>query len=118
MGIFGKLFSKSALNPEDEFITTINDEFVKVEPPSGETCQIKWHDIKQIKLINTDEGPLTEDIWLILSGSNSTVAIPHGARGFNQVFDIISKYDGFDFDAFTNSMTSTENAEFILWTKK
>lgn len=116
--MFSQLFSKSGLNPEDEFITTLTDEFIKVEPPFGKTCEIRWKDLIQIKLINTDEGPFIQDIWLILSGASDTVAIPHGIKDFDLIFEIISKYEGFDFDAFTQSMTSTENAEYILWTKK
>ena len=38
MGFFDKIFEKSkSKNPEDDFIITITDEFVKVEHPQRKT---------------------------------------------------------------------------------
>ena len=103
--------------PEDYFIITVTDEFVKVEHPERETETLFWNDLEAVLLINTDSGPWLPDIWLMLAGNDSGCMIPHGTKGFEQVYDIVSKYKGFDFENVTRSMTSTDNAEFILWTK-
>jgi len=44
--------------------------------------------------------------------------IPQGAKGFDNVYDAVSKYNGFNFENFIKSMSCTDNAEFDLWTKK
>jgi hypothetical protein len=82
-----------------------------------EVCTINWQDIGEIKLINTNEGPRLPDIWLALIGEQSHCIVPHGARGFDEVFDIISRYTGFDMENFGKSMTCTHSAEFSLWKK-
>ena len=119
MNFFKNLFSSTKRKePEDYYETTITEEFVRVEHPKRETEQILWKDIEAIKLINTDAGPAAPDIWLALLGKNSGCLIPHGSVGFENVYVIISKYDNFDFENFTNSMRSTENEEFLLWKRK
>ena len=119
INIFKSLFSKPKVKqPEDYFETTITDEFVKVEHPERETEQILWKDINVIKLINTDAGPIAPDIWLALLGKKSGCLIPHGSDGFDNVYEIISKYDNFDFESVTNSMRCAKNEEFLLWERK
>jgi hypothetical protein len=116
MNFFKKIFNRSkAKQPEDYYETTITDEYVKVEHPKIATEQILWKNIEEIKLINTDAGPIAPDIWLALLGKESGCLIPHGSVGFDNVYEIISKYDNFDFESVTNSMRCTENKQFVLW---
>ncbi|MDR1191020.1 MAG: hypothetical protein LBK60_05050 [Verrucomicrobiales bacterium] len=79
--------------------------------------EILWKDIIEIRLVNTDEGPSYPDIWLALIGRESCCHIPQEATGFTQVYDIVSKYEGFDFENVTKSMCSTSNEQFLLWRK-
>lgn len=119
MGFFRNLFGKKSFqDPEDDFTLTITGDFVRVEHPNRKTEEIFWKDINEIKLINTDEGPLTIDIWLALIGDNSGCLIPHGTKGYEKVYDIVSKYEGFDFENVIKSMSSTNNEQFLLWKTK
>jgi hypothetical protein len=118
MGILDGIFIKSKpKNPEDDFKVTITDIFVRVEHPERKTEQVLWENIEQIKLINTDEGPWMPDVWLALLGKEDGCLIPQGAKGFEEVYDIVSKYDGFNFENAIKSMSCADNAEFQLWTK-
>lgn len=114
MNLFKKLFAPK-IQPEDYYKTIITDKSIRVEHPKRETEEILWQDIKEIKLINTDVGPAAPDIWLALLGDNSGCLIPHGSKGFDEVYEIISKYEHFDFENVTKSMTSTSNEPFSLW---
>lgn len=114
MNFFKKLFAPK-LQPENYYQTTITDTLIRVEHPKRETEKILWRDIKEIKLINTDAGPATPDIWLALLGENSGCLIPHGSKGFDKVYEIISKYENFNFENVTKSMASTSNEHFLLW---
>ncbi|MBF4505120.1 hypothetical protein IRZ83_00480 [Flavobacterium sp. JLP] len=119
MGILQKIFGKSKpKNPEDNFLVTITKEFIRVEHTERKTEEILWNDIKEIKLINTEDGPFLPDVWLALLGENSGCLIPHGTKGFEAVYDIISKYENFNFDNFISSMSCTDNKEFLLWKKE
>jgi hypothetical protein len=117
MGIFDLFKPRKRKNPEDDFVVTITDDYVKVEYPGWETTQISWEDILEIKLINTDAGPVMPDIWLVLIGENGKCIVPHGAKGFDEIYDIIAKYKGFNSENFGKSMTCTNNVEFLLWAR-
>lgn len=119
MSFFDRLFKKKKRkSPEDDFIITITDKFIKVEHPLRKTEQVLWENIKHIKVINTDEGPWLPDVWLALFGIKDGCLIPQGAKGFEEVYDTVSTYEGFNFENFIKSMSCTGNAEFDLWTKK
>lgn len=119
MGFFSKLLGKKiSRNPEDDFTVTITDSFVRVEHPNRKTEEIFWEDINEIKFINTDGGPFTIDIWLALIGNNSGCLIPQGTQGCKKVYDIVSKYDGFDFENVIKSMSSANNEQFLLWKRE
>ena len=118
MSFWQNLFKKRATkNPEDDFIVTTTDTLITVEHANGKVEQISWNSIEQIKLINTVSGPWLPDIWLVLLGENQRCLIPQGAKGYESVYDIVSKYDGFNFENVLESMQCTDNREFDLWTK-
>ena len=117
MKIFGKLFNKNKVQPEDYYKITVNDKSICVEHPKQPPETVNWEDIHTIKAINTDEGPWLPDIWLLLKGHHGQCLVPHGAKGFDGVYEIVSKYKDFDFESFTKSMACTENTEFMLWKK-
>lgn len=122
MGIWNKIFGSKRENTnkkqlEDYYVTEITDIYVKVTHPKRETEQIDWNKIEKIKLINTDEGPFLPDVWLILMGNGKGCSIPQGSEGWNKVYDIVSKYDGFNFENVIKSASCTDNETFELWEK-
>ena len=122
MGFWDKIFGsknekKIRKQPEDYYETEITDVYVKVTHPKRETEQIDWNEIEEIKLINTDEGPLLPDVWLILMGNGKGCSIPQGSDGWNRVYDKVSKYDGFNFENVIKSASCADNEIFELWNK-
>lgn len=122
MGFWNKIFGSKSENsnkkqPEDYYETEITDVYVKVTHPKRKTEQIDWNEIEEIKLINTDEGPFLPDVWLILMGNGKGCSIPQGSDGWNKVYDIVSKYDGFNFENVIKSVSCADNETFELWQK-
>lgn len=122
MGFWNKIFGSKSENtnkkqPEDYYETVITDVYVKVTHPKRKTEQIDWNEIEEIKLINTDEGPFLPDVWLILMGNGKGCSIPQGSDGWNKVYDIVSKYDGFNFENVIKSASCADNETFELWQK-
>jgi hypothetical protein len=111
------LLVKPKHQPEDDYKVIITDEFVKVEHPKWEFGSVQWHDLHTVLLINTDQGPSQPDVWLTLIDVHGKCMVPLGAKGYEQVYEIVSKYEGFDFENAVKSMSCTDNAEFVLWTK-
>jgi hypothetical protein len=117
MGLFSRLFEKTKVQPQEQYIITITDEAIKVNYPNQSVESILWTEINVIVLINTNAGPSQPDIWLALKGDNNCCTIPHDSDEFEKIYNIISKYEGFNFDNFIKSMSCADNAEFLLWTK-
>jgi len=117
MGLFSSLFKKAKIQPEGQCIITLTDEAIKVAYPNRPVEAIQWSEINTILLINTDAGPFQSDIFLTLKGDHNSCTIPHDSDGFEQIYAIVSKYDGFNLENFIKSMSCTDNAEFLLWTR-
>lgn len=105
-------------NPEDDYIATLTDEYLRVEHPSRKAEQIAWKDIGEIYIVTTDEGPFLPDVWLVLLGNGAGCSLPQGAPQYDAVYNLVSKYEGFDFEAVIRSALSTENARFLVWKRK
>jgi hypothetical protein len=115
MNLFKRLFKNKDLQPEDQYIVTITEDTVSVYHQKWSNETIRWKDIHTVMLINTDEGPWLPDVWLTLIGNDNKCMIPQGAKGFEKVYDTVSKYEGFNFENAIKSMSCTTNAEFLLW---
>ena len=116
--IFGfKRTNKRVKQPEDLYHTEITNSYVKVTHPERKDESINWNEIEEIPLINTDEGPFLPDVWLLLKGNGKGCRIPQGSEGWNQVYNIVSKYDGFNFENVISSASCTDNKVFNVWRK-
>jgi len=118
MKIWDIFKKKKRHQPEDDFKISITELSVKVTHPKAKNSEIEWDKIQAIWLSNTDQGPWLPDIWLVLAGHGQSCIIPQGARGFDEVLERVSKFEGFDNDAIGQSMRCTENVEFKLWRNK
>ena len=114
----GNLFESKKTFLEDYFNVIITEDYIQVEHLNKKTEQIYWKNINHIMLINTDEGPWLPDVWLAILGDVEGCVIPQGAKGYDEVYQIVSKYKGFDLENVIKSMQCTDNAEFELWSKK
>ncbi|GAA3582118.1 hypothetical protein [Snuella lapsa] len=119
MGLLDRLFKKKEVRkqPEDYYDISITDDYVMVEHPKRDIEKINWDEIQEISIVTTDEGPFLPDVWLMLMGNDKGCSMPQGAPKYDEVYDIVSKYDGFDFEEVIKAATSTDNAKFELWKK-
>lgn len=114
MGLFSKLLG-SKVQPEELYNVTITEVGVNVQHSKAEPSQISWDKLHTIILVNTDEGPALPDVWLKLIDDKGSCLIPQGNIGFEQVYEIVSQFEGFNFENFIKSISTASNAEFILW---
>ena len=118
MGLFN--FWKQKLNesrkqPEDFYDILITNELVSISHPRFGKEAILWKEIDQIKIITTNEGPFLPDLWIGLFGKMNKCRLPQGAKGYDEVYDIISMYENFNFENMIAAATSTDNNEFLVW---
>ncbi|OGC18746.1 hypothetical protein A2526_02315 [candidate division WOR-1 bacterium RIFOXYD2_FULL_36_8] len=117
LNFFKNLFKKNKLNYESEFVVEYNNQGIGVRHPKHDYEYIKWNDVNQIMVITTDQGPMLCDLWIVLSGDNTSCSIPQGATGFDKLFDAFKKFDNFRWKSFFDAMASTNNNKFICWEK-
>ena len=116
--VLTNMIEKKDKNNNNPFVVTITENFVRIEHPQRKTEMVHWDDLVEIWLINTDAGPAAPDIWMALVGSNSGCLIPTSdCDGYDQVYDIVSKYEGFNFQNVIKSMSCADNERFLLWRK-
>lgn len=80
---------------------------------------IRWHDLSEVGLVTTDEGPYSEDVfWMLLGPDQKTgCAVPQSADGADNLLVALQKLPGFDNEAVIKAMGSTSNARFVCWRK-
>lgn len=117
LNILRSMFKTTKHQPEDDYTTTITDSYVELAHPKWNGGKVLWSDLNTILLVNTDEGPWLPDVWLTLIGTDSACRIPQGSKGYEEIYAIVSKYEGFNFENVIKSMSCTDNAEFLLWCK-
>lgn len=100
---------------EELYEVELTSDFIRVTHPQENDQIINWNEITEIRIRTTDEGPLLPDVWLELIGANTYCKIPQGNKSFDDLFERVSKWDGFDFDKYIESMGSTDNAVFQVW---
>ncbi len=106
------------MNSEEMFTVIITDQGVACEHSKRKREYIAWNEIEEIVIITTDDGPWFPDVWLGLIGKSSGCIIPQGAKGYDSVYDRVSRWHGFDYDAVIDASTTTNNAKFACWKKK
>ena len=80
--------------------------------------EIALDEITQIDLVTTSEGPFSEDVFAVLRGKDKEITIPQNTENFESLFDVFKKFEGFNYEAFIEAMSSTENERFVCWQKK
>lgn len=48
--------------------------------------------------MNTDAGPVEPDVWLALLEKDNCCLIPHGSNCYEDIYNIISQNDKFNFE--------------------
>lgn len=115
MGFFNRFRNKNAdkkYQAEDYSVKT-SDQQVSVSLPSG-SKSVKWEEIKKINYHNTTDGPFYPDVFLQLCSDSETIEIPIDAQGYEEVYNIVSKYEGFDFKGTIIAMTTAGDTEEII----
>jgi hypothetical protein len=79
--------------------------------------QIRWDDVEEIRIITTDGGPFSEDVFFaLLDRENKGCLIPHDAAVRCKLLETLqSRFTGVDDAAIIRAMASTSNQSFLIW---
>ncbi len=105
----------ASLNTEEEYCVGITPVGVACEHPRRKREFVAWDEIDEIRLVTTDDGPLLPDLWLLLVGRQGGCSAPQGAVGYDELYDRVSQFPGFDFQSVIAASVCTDQAEFVCW---
>ncbi len=94
-----------------------NDTGLEVIHPNGDIESAKWDEIIKVSVITTSQGPIMDDVFLVIFKREKGCLVPSEAIGYNDVFEKVSKFDGFNFTKYIEAMSSSSDNEFVCWQK-
>ena len=115
--IFGKE-QKRQLAFEAQFSVSFDDKEIRLRIPDGRQFTVSWSELVGVAIQTTDEGPFQPDVFWVLGTKESSLRIPHGAKGDEKLLHRLQQLSGFDNKAFISAMGSADNNLFICWQKE
>jgi hypothetical protein len=97
---------------------SFDDSAITRTLPDGKTESVRWDDLQEVGIVTTDEGPMVEDVYWMLLGSNGGCAVPGGALGAKELLNRLQQLPGFNNEAVIEAMGSTSNGSFVCWKRQ
>lgn len=83
----------------------------------GKHETIQWSELREVAIITTDEGPFVDDVFWVLSGTDTGCLVPSEADGAKELLARLQKLPGFNNESVIKAMGSTGNGKFVCWRK-
>jgi hypothetical protein len=93
-----------------------DDEGVRQVGPDGEVAgTMRWDDLREVWIRTTDLGPFSDDVFIAPVGAGDECVIPSESQGVEGLLERLTELPGFDEEAYTEAIRSTDNARFCVW---
>jgi len=96
----------------------VDHDAVLVPDPQGGALYLPFAELDEIAVVTTDTGPFAEDVFWALQRGDEVVFIPQEVKAFDDLFDIVREWPGFDGESFCQAMSCTENQQFVCWRRE
>ena len=119
MSLFSRIFGRKN-EPTVKRNETVEFDEIKITRTmrDGKQETLQWSELREIAIITTDEGPFVDDVFWVLSGTDTGCLVPSEADGAKELLMYLQKLPGFNNEAVIHAMGSTENAKFVCWSKQ
>jgi hypothetical protein len=85
---------------------------IRAHDPLGSDQSIAVSQIKDVGVETNCLGPFVEDVFWLINRETDPIRIPQCSPVFAALMKHFESFEGFDWDAFARSMSSTEDAFF------
>ncbi len=97
-----------------EFVQ-VDDMGVAVQTPKG-VESVTWSELKRVRILTTDEGPWSQDVYYLLEADGKGCAVPHDAAVRTRLLEALqSRLQGVRDDQIIEAMGSTTQNSFTIW---
>ena len=104
--------------PPDEHLTIDDEGITRTARKLRE--HVAWIDIERVRILTTDQGPQTEDVFFVIDGKNGIgcmVSQELATRG--KLLDALQgRLEGLNNASVIEAMLSVENRVFTIWERK
>jgi hypothetical protein len=119
MSLFSRIFgSKNEPSVKRNETVEFDEITITRTMRDGKQETLQWSELREIAIITTDEGPFVDDVFWVLSGTDTGCLVPSEADGAKELLMHLQKLPGFNNEAVIHAMGSTENAKFVCWSKQ
>jgi hypothetical protein len=100
----------------DEAGITVDDVGVRRRLADGSDESVFWHELGEVAIRTTPEGPWQEDVFfLLMREGGGGCAVPAGHPAADELMNRLQSLPGFDNEAFIEAMTTIEDGLFVVW---
>ncbi|GAB2702505.1 hypothetical protein [Nocardia thraciensis] len=93
----------------------INDRFVRRTLDNGRIEEVAWHDLSEVRIITTADGPFADDVFFVLIGAKGNgCVVPHSAADTAFLLRL-QRLPGFDNAKVIEAMGSVTDRQFLVW---
>lgn len=108
------MFKRRGKKPRG-WIVTVDDDGVRRSADGGHEESVRWDELVEVRIVTTAGGPIEEDLFWLLVGSDGTgVAVP-GSLATDDLLDRLQALPGFDNEQMILAMGSIDEAQFVCW---
>lgn len=113
-GLWKRMFERRPRAPWPEAVAFDEDGVVQAMS-DGTTQSIRWHEIREIDIVTTDQGPFVDDVFWCLLGDDCDCIVPSETPGVQSLLGRFQSLPGFDDEAVIRAMGCTDNDRFVVW---
>lgn len=115
MSLFSmSLDAKENFYPSGPWLVSIDGPFI-CQTSSGERIEFDPKTIDKIKIITNDKGPFEDDVFWKFEYAGGECYFPSEADKEGSFLSYFQELKGFDNAALIESMSSAQNAVFLVW---
>ena len=93
---------------------TLDAEGISVLTPADRPRSVSWNQLVEVSVLTTADGPLADDVFLVLRGADGSACIvPHAL--VTEFVGHLLRLPGFDHQRFIEAMGSTDEARVVCW---
>lgn len=120
MSFLSRLFGRKETQSSPELceVVTFDGERIVCTMRDGKQETVVWADLQNVTILTTDDGPFSEDVFWVLSGSETGCLVPSEAKGIKELLPRLQQLPGFNHEAVIRAMGSTTNEKFLCWQRK
>ncbi|SMC29436.1 hypothetical protein SAMN02745857_03834 [Andreprevotia lacus DSM 23236] len=109
-----RLLQHSA-SPREAPAIQLDDDGLTQVMRNGEVHTVHWNELAEVSIVTTDDGPLADDVFWVLSGERERCVVPGSAEVIGRLLRRLQALPGFRNDAVIDAMGSSGRARFVCW---